>query len=190
MTIEYQVARDLPTDVALLAVPVCSDHEPDHNPALDWTYLGQRGFEGNLGQAQSLPGELGIQILAVGMGSSDPSSSIGMLAFFTFLVAFGSASQDVVTDGWRIDAAPLEKQGIMAAAYQLGYRLAMLCAGAGALYIAEFMSWRVAYFSMAGLLLVGFVAALISPIVDREPDGGRPVKFDVVQAVKAPRGEA
>jgi PAT family beta-lactamase induction signal transducer AmpG len=122
----------------------------------------------------------------IGMGSSDPSTSLGRLAFFTFLVAFGSATQDVVTDGWRIDAAPLEKQGVMAAAYQLGYRLAMLCAGAGALYVAEFTSWRAAYFSMAGLLGVGFVAALASPIVDREPEGGGPPRFDLVQGVKAP----
>lgn len=122
----------------------------------------------------------------VGMGSSDPSSSLAMLAFFTFLVAFGSATQDVVTDGWRIDAAPLEKQGVMGAAYQLGYRLGMLCAGAGALYVAEFTSWRVAYFSMAGLLAVGFVAALLSPIVDREPEGGRPKRFDIAHGVVRP----
>jgi MFS transporter, PAT family, beta-lactamase induction signal transducer AmpG len=122
----------------------------------------------------------------VGVGSSSPSSSIGALAFFTFVVAFGSATQDVVTDGWRIDAAPLEKQGVMAAAYQLGYRLGMLCAGAGALYIAEFLSWRAAYYSMAGLLLVGFGAALLSPIVDREPGGGRPPRFDFVRGVMEP----
>jgi PAT family beta-lactamase induction signal transducer AmpG len=72
-------------------------------------------------------------------------------------------------DGWRIDAAPIEKQGIMAAAYQLGYRLALLSAGAGALYIAEFVDWRSAYFSMAALMGVGFLAALFSPIVDRGP---------------------
>ena len=55
-------------------------------------------------------------------------------------------------DGWRIDAAPPERQGMMAAVYQLGYRLAMLCAGAGALYIADFVSWRAAYLAMAGLM--------------------------------------
>ena len=122
----------------------------------------------------------------IGMGFSDPKSNIAVLAFFTFLVAFGSASQDIVTDGWRIDAAPLEKQGVMGASYQLGYRLAMLCAGAGALYIAEFASWRAAYFAMAGLLVVGFVAALLSPVVDREPEGGRPPRFDFAHAVKEP----
>ena len=61
------------------------------------------------------------------------------------LVAFASATQDVVVDGWRIDVAATERQGMMAASYQLGYRLALICAGAGALYIAEFVSWRSAY---------------------------------------------
>jgi PAT family beta-lactamase induction signal transducer AmpG len=107
---------------------------------------------------------------------------------FTFLVAFGSATQDVVVDAWRIDAAPIEKQGVMAAAYQLGYRLGLLCAGAGALYIAELASWRTAYFAMAGLMVVGFVASLLSPIVDRAPQAGAAPRqdFDFIRGVKAP----
>ncbi len=114
-------------------------------------------------------------------------ASIFATAAFTLLVAFGSATQDVVIDGWRIDAAPIEKQGIMAAAYQLGYRLALLAAGAGALYIAEFVDWRVAYFSMAAFMAVGFVAALLSPIVDRAPDPAkRLVRFSFKEAVKQP----
>jgi PAT family beta-lactamase induction signal transducer AmpG len=123
------------------------------------------------------------------MGLSNPTSSIAVLAVFTFLVAFGSATQDVVIDGWRIDAAPTEKQGVMAAAYQLGYRLALLCAGAGALYVAEFMSWQAAYFSMAALMVVGFVACLLSPVVDREPEGAGAKareRFDFVRGVKEP----
>jgi PAT family beta-lactamase induction signal transducer AmpG len=123
----------------------------------------------------------------IGVALSDPAESIAITAACTFVVAFGSATQDVVIDGWRIDAAPLEMQGIMAAAYQLGYRLALLCAGAGALYIAEFVDWRVAYFSMAGLMVVGFGASLLSPIVDRAPGAGTvPPRFDFAQAVKAP----
>ena len=125
----------------------------------------------------------------VGAGLSDPVTSLGLTAAFTFLVAFGSATQDVVVDGWRIDAAPIEKQGIMAAAYQLGYRLALLAAGAGALYIAEFVDWHAAYFSMAALMGVGFVAALFSPIVDRGPgetERARPARFSFTAAVKEP----
>ena len=55
---------------------------------------------------------------------------------------------------------------MMAAIYQLGYRLAMLCAGAGALYIADFVSWRAAYLAMAGLMVVGIGGCLLSPRLD------------------------
>lgn len=130
-----------------------------------------------------------IAAALVGMGLADPAGGIVMLAVCTFLVAFGSATQDVVVDGWRIDAAPNERQGIMAAAYQLGYRLALLTAGAGALYIAELVTWRAAYFTMAALMGVGVVASLLSPIVDRAPGAAAPQpaqRFDFVQAVKAP----
>lgn len=129
-----------------------------------------------------------IAVGLLGMGMSSPGGSLPVLATFTFLVAFGSATQDVVVDGWRIDAAPTEMQGIMAAAYQLGYRLALLSAGAGALYIAEFVSWRTAYWSMAVLMGVGFVASLLSPPVDRAPEdpAALPPRFDFIAAVKGP----
>jgi MFS transporter, PAT family, beta-lactamase induction signal transducer AmpG len=127
----------------------------------------------------------------VGVGFSDPGANIAVTAAFTFLVAFGSATQDVVVDGWRIDAAPTSRQGIMAAAYQLGYRLALICAGAGALYLAEFVNWRAAYLSMAALMSVGMVASLLAPVVDRAPglpDGrtSAPQAFDFSKAIVAP----
>ena len=110
-----------------------------------------------------------IAVALVGVGSTGPGASLALTAAFTFLLAFGSATQDVVVDGWRIDAAPLSQQGLMAAAYQLGYRFGLMSAGAGALYIAEFASWRAAYASMAALMGIGFVASLFAPIVDRPP---------------------
>ena len=99
-----------------------------------------------------------------GVGLSDPGQNLAVTAVFAFLIAFGSATQDVVIDGWRIDAAPTSRQGLMAAAYQLGYRLALICAGAGALYIAEFVNWRAAYLSMAALMSVGMIASLLAPV--------------------------
>jgi PAT family beta-lactamase induction signal transducer AmpG len=128
----------------------------------------------------------------VGVGLSDPGTTLWLTAGCAFLVAFGSATQDVVVDGWRIDAAPASSQGLMAAAYQLGYRLALICAGAGALYMAEWVSWSAAYFAMAGLMVVGLVASLLAPVVDRAP-GGAPApvaepgrRFDFAAAVVAP----
>ena len=119
----------------------------------------------------------------VGIGFSNPATNIFVTGAFTFLVAFGSATQDVVVDGWRIDAAPTSQQGIMAAAYQLGYRFALIAAGAGALYIAEFVDWRAAYITMAALMSVGVVASLLAPVVDRAPQPG-----DEVAKAPAPRG--
>lgn len=130
-----------------------------------------------------------VAIALVGVGLSDPASNILVTAAFAFLVAVGSATQDVVVDGWRIDAAPTSRQGIMAAAYQLGYRLALICAGAGALYIAEFVSWQAAYFSMAALMAVGLAASLLAPVVDRPPsaDPGKAAQnFSFANAIAAP----
>jgi PAT family beta-lactamase induction signal transducer AmpG len=146
--------------------------------------------------------QLFVAVALVGSGASDPASGLAWTALFTFMVAFGSATQDIVIDAWRIDAAPDERQGIMVAAYQLGYRLAMLCAGAGALYIAEFVNWHAAYFTMAALMSVGLVASVLSPVVDRIPEAlpngaapapasasdlaPAPKHFDFVRAVKEP----
>lgn len=131
--------------------------------------------------------QLLVALGLVGVGLTDPGAGVAATAAFTFLVAFGSATQDVVIDGWRIDAAPTSQQGIMAAAYQLGYRLALICAGAGALYIAEFGSWRLAYFAMAALMAVGLAASFAAPVVDRAPgEQPRAARFSFAQAVKAP----
>jgi PAT family beta-lactamase induction signal transducer AmpG len=125
-------------------------------------------------------------VALLGLGMSDPAQGLLWTAVFTFLAAFGAATQDVVSDAWRIDAAPDERQGVMVAAYQLGYRTALLFAGAGALYIAEFASWRVSYAVMAALLGVGVIAALLSPPVDRAPDLPGVKRLDFDRAVKAP----
>ena len=109
----------------------------------------------------------------VGIASGSPQTSLTVTIMSALLVAFASATQDVVIDGWRINAAPTERQGMMAAAYQLGYRLALICAGAGALYIAEFVNWRSAYLAMAALMAVGLTGTLLAPRVDDGATGQR-----------------
>lgn len=108
------------------------------------------------------------------VGLSDPATSLGLTIAGAMLTAFAGATQDIVVDGWRIDAAPLEKQGTMAATYQLGYRFALMASGAGALVIADFVDWKTAYWTMAGLMSVGVVAALLAPVVDRDTAADRP----------------
>jgi len=115
---------------------------------------------------------LGLAAVALG----DPAQSLGLTVGAALLVAFASATQDVVVDGWRIDVAETDRQGMMAAAYQLGYRLALICAGAGALYIAEFVSWHAAYLAMAGLMSVGLLATLFAP-APADPAGRKRLSF-------------
>ncbi|GJD34134.1 AmpG family muropeptide MFS transporter [Methylobacterium aerolatum] len=101
------------------------------------------------------------------MAFADPKTSLALLGLGAFLVAFCAASQDVVIDGWRIDAAGSDFQGILAATSNLGYRLGLISAGAGALFIAASGGWQVAYLSMAGLMMIGLAAALLAPPYDR-----------------------
>ena len=99
--------------------------------------------------------QLGIVVGLVGMGSSDSHSQLQQIALFAVWVAFCSATQDVVIDAYRIESVDPEYQGAMAATYVLGYRIALLMAGAGAFYIADYASWKVAYFVMATAMSVG-----------------------------------
>lgn len=93
----------------------------------------------------------------------DPARDLALMAAFAALVAFVSATQDIVIDAWRIEAAPTEKQGAMAAAYQWGYRIAMIVAGAAPLLIAETYGWSASYAVMAGLMLAGVAGVLGAP---------------------------
>ncbi|MEP0707905.1 MAG: MFS transporter [Parvibaculum sp.] len=101
----------------------------------------------------------------VGLSLQDPVQSLMPIVIFALILAFASATQDIAVDAWRIEAAPDDKQGAMAANYQLGYRVALIASGAGALFIAEDVSWSAAYFTMALLMGVGLGAALLAPRV-------------------------
>jgi len=129
------------------------------------------GFGALLGRRRGwmLTAQIGVAAGLAGLAFGDPAQSLTWNVAFAFLTAFAAATQDATIDGWRIDAAPAERQGVMAAIYQLGYRLAMLCAGAGALYLADFVSWRAAYLAMAGLMVVGVGGCLLSPRLDSPP---------------------
>lgn len=102
---------------------------------------------------------LGLWLVAGG----DPGANLGLMALFAVFVGFSSATQDIVVDAWRIEAAPDEKQGAMAAAYQWGYRISMIVAGAAPLVLAETFSWNFSYAAMACLMAIGVLAVLAAP---------------------------
>lgn len=97
------------------------------------------------------------------ISGSNPTVNIGLVAAFAVFVAFTSATQDIVIDAWRIEAAGQERQGVMAAAYQWGYRIAILTAGIAPLFIASRINWGVAYATMAVLMAIGIIAVLLAP---------------------------
>ncbi|MES0874754.1 AmpG family muropeptide MFS transporter [Sinimarinibacterium thermocellulolyticum] len=97
------------------------------------------------------------------MAHGDPATRLAALALLAVCVAFASATQDIAIDAWRIESAPLSMQGTMAAAYQLGYRIALLAATAGALWLAGEHGWRTSYTVMAALVGIGIVTTLLVP---------------------------
>jgi hypothetical protein len=72
----------------------------------------------------------------VGMALADPRDALGPIVWCALAVAFGSATQDIALDAYRIESADTQRQAALAATYQTGYRLAMIWAGAGVLWIA------------------------------------------------------
>lgn len=115
-----------------------------------------------LGQRRSwiILGQLGIGVGLLLMSRLDPLASLSTIALAALLVAFSSSTQDVAIDAFRIESAPDELQGAMSAAYIFGYRLALLVAGAGALYVADIHSWPAAYLAMAACIAVAMLATL------------------------------
>lgn len=130
-----------------------------------------------LGRRRSwlLLAQLGIICGLLGMATTDPAVQLYTLVAFALLTAFASATQDIALDAFRIESAEVSVQAAMAASYQVGYRAAMICASAGALWIAAAVDpdertyqhgpWMVAYLIMAAGMGVGVLTVLFS----REP---------------------
>jgi len=106
--------------------------------------------------------QVGIMAGLIGMSLTNPTQHIVTMALFALLVAFASATQDVAIDAYRIEALEAEYQGAMAAMYQAGWRIAAgLVGGAAALYIADFYSWTMAYWTMALAMGVGVATVFL-----------------------------
>jgi PAT family beta-lactamase induction signal transducer AmpG len=97
------------------------------------------------------------------IAGSNPAQNLNLVAVFAVCVGFSSATQDIVVDAWRIEAAEQERQGMMAAAYQWGYRVAQIIAGALALWLADLYGWALSYTVMAALMGVGIAAVFFAP---------------------------
>lgn len=142
-----------------------------------------------LGRRRSwlLLAQAGVVAGLIGMAFIDPRATLAPLVWCALAVAFASATQDIALDAYRIESAPVDEQPALAASYQAGYRLAMIWAGAGVLWLAaraqdgagyDPVAWRVAYLVMAASMAMGVFTVLVAP----EP---RPVELPPARSIGA-----
>ncbi len=106
------------------------------------------------------------------MSSISPGENIKLVAIIGFLIAFLSASQDIVADAYRTDILKDKERGIGAGLFVTGYRIGMLLSGAIALILSEKIGWRNTYITMAMAMGIGIIATLLAD----EPEDVSPPK--------------
>ena len=132
-----------------------------------------------LGRRRSwlLLSQLTIMTALTAMALTDPKLALAPMVWCALAVAFASATQDIALDAYRIESADMQRQAALAAAYQTGYRMAMIWSGAGVLWIAaraetvvaagvsayQHSAWQTAYLAMAASMLLGVATVLFSP---------------------------
>ena len=114
--------------------------------------------------------QVSLIVAIVLVGQCEPGTALAPVAAAALLMAFCSASQDIVVDAYRIEVLDEAEQGPGAAMTQAGYRVGMIASGAGALALADIITWDWIYAAMAALMLVGIAATLIG----EEPPDRRP----------------
>lgn len=136
--------------------------------------------------------QLALIAAIVLMGMQSPQVSTLRVGVLALLVAFLSASQDIVFDAYRTDLLEEDERGPGAAISVMGYRMAMIVSAAGALILAKFLPWRLVYQLMAGAMGVGVIATFLAPEPSRQmpaPDSlGGAVVEPLKQMLLAPRG--
>ena len=110
-----------------------------------------------------LMSQIALMASIVGLGYSDPVKNTWMMIVAAVLVAFFSATQDIVIDAYRREDLPDEELGLGSSMYVYGYRLGMLLASGGGLILADFISFSQVYFIMALCLLPGVITTLFTP---------------------------
>ena len=123
--------------------------------------LGQR-------RGWAIATQVALMVAMFGLGTTNPAVNPGLTAIFALLVAFCSASQDIVIDAYRVEILEEHQFGAGAAMIVLGYRIGMLVSGAGALYLASFYGWFTAYCVMAAMVTVGMITVLMNPEPERQ----------------------
>ncbi|XTZ37464.1 muropeptide MFS transporter AmpG [Salmonella enterica] len=149
------------------------------SPAMDRytpSFLGRR-------RGWLLLTQIALLIAIAGMGFLQPATDLRWMAALAVLIAFCSASQDIVFDAWKTDVLPVEERGAGAAISVLGYRIGMLVSGGLALWLADrWLGWQGMYWLMAALMIPCIIATLLAP----EPADVIPAPRSLEEAVVAP----
>ncbi|MEX2644577.1 MAG: MFS transporter [Acetobacterales bacterium] len=135
--------------------------------------------------------QLAVAFCMLGLGRADPAVDPMATALWALLLAWWSATQDIVIDAYRVEVLDERRYGAGAATTVFGYRIGMLAAGAGALYIASAWGWAAAYAGMAALMGIGILATLVNPEPPRAavPPGTASPREWLRDAVVAPLAE-
>jgi PAT family beta-lactamase induction signal transducer AmpG len=121
--------------------------------------------------------QIAVGVCLAGMALVGPQGGLTAFGGFAVGVAFASATQDIVIDAWRIEAAETaEELGLMTSAYQLGYRAALLCSDALILILAQYAGWTVSYLTAGAVMTIGVAASLLA---------SEPVQADAVMHAKS-----
>ena len=123
-----------------------------------------------------------LMVAIITLGQTNPSASPWLVAFAALLVAFFSASQDIVIDAYRREDLRDEELGLGSSLYICGYRLGMWLAGGGGFILADHLSFSIVYIIMALCLLPGLLTTLLTP----EPDTPMGKPGTMKEAVVAP----
>ena len=127
----------------------------------------------NFGHRRSwlLLSQIMVVVSLIFISQTDPSKFIVLTAIGAVMIAFSSATQDIIIDAYRIESAPQKAQGALSSMYISGYRIAMLVAGAGSLFLASYFGveeydvsvWKNVYLIMACFMSIGILTTLFSP---------------------------
>ncbi len=126
--------------------------------------------------------QIGLVFGISAMAFSSPREGPIFLAVIALLIAFASASQDIVIDAYRTDILHEQERGVGAAVFVMGYRIAALISGALALILSDHIGWRSTYLLMACVMGVGIISALSGP----EPDGRIAPPRNMKEAIRGP----
>ncbi len=147
-----------------------------------WAPLLDRFIPPFLGRRRGwlLMAQLALMLAIVGLGFSDPVKNTGLMIVAAVLVAFFSATQDIVIDAYRREDLSDEELGLGSSMYVYGYRLGMLLASGGGLIMADHMSFSQVYFIMSLCMLPGIITTLLTPEPELVSGAPRTLKEAVV----------